>query len=122
MTWNTAGHRQRAAVMLDAGLQPERTQLAWRRTVLALLVEGVVALRVLPPALGEWGVALGVGGTVAGLILAVAATQRAVSVAAALRTARSLPPLGALLATVAAVVSLGAAAGLAAVTVVSVRR
>jgi uncharacterized membrane protein YidH (DUF202 family) len=112
----------RPAVMLDAGLQPERTDLAWRRTVLALLVGGVVALRILPPALGQWGVLLGAGGTLAALLIAAAAARRSRSVAAALRQNRPLPPLGGLLATVAVMVSFGALSGLAAVTVVAAHR
>lgn len=36
----------------DSGLQPERTVLAWRRTVLSLAVAGLVGLRLLPESLG----------------------------------------------------------------------
>lgn len=52
----------------DAGLQPERTALAWRRTALALVIAALVGVRVLPVLLGPWafipagsGVALAVG-------------------------------------------------------------
>lgn len=52
----------------DAGLQPERTALAWRRTALALVTAALVAIRVLPVLLGPWafipaglGMALAVG-------------------------------------------------------------
>ncbi|MCJ1700307.1 DUF202 domain-containing protein [Rathayibacter festucae] len=44
----------RAAHPFDAGLQPERTALAWRRTALALTGGSLVAARVLPPLLGVW--------------------------------------------------------------------
>lgn len=34
--------------LFDAGLQPERTHLAWRRTALSVSVGSIVSLRVLP--------------------------------------------------------------------------
>lgn len=39
--------------MFDRGLQPERTELAWRRTALSVGVGSVVALRILPTLLGD---------------------------------------------------------------------
>lgn len=55
----------------DAGLQAERTALAWRRTCLALLAGSLVATRILPELFGPWSALLGVAGAVcAGLLLA----------------------------------------------------
>lgn len=55
--------------LFDPGLQPERTELAWRRTALALGAGSLVALRLLPVAFGHPAWAF--GGVVG---LAVAAT------------------------------------------------
>ena len=64
------GHRP-----FDAGLQPERTALAWRRTALAVAVASLVALRILPEVLGSWALipaALGAGVS----FVAIVITQR----------------------------------------------
>lgn len=57
----------------DRGLQPERTVLAWRRTVLALAVGSLLALRLVAPPWGPWA---GGGGLVVSAALWVAAERR----------------------------------------------
>jgi uncharacterized membrane protein YidH (DUF202 family) len=74
-----------------SGLQQERTELAWRRTVLSLLVGGLLGIRVLPSTLGAWAVPACL------LVLAltgltwVLARRRAQVVARALQEADQLP-------------------------------
>jgi uncharacterized membrane protein YidH (DUF202 family) len=63
--------------LFDPGLQPERTALAWRRTVLALALGAVIALRLLPPVLGLWSLACGFAGTALAVVIWVLADRRA---------------------------------------------
>ncbi len=77
--------------MFRSGLQPERTFLAWRRTVLALLVGSVVSFRVLAPAIGWWSIPVGTAGlTVTGFVWALAA-QRGRRSLRALTNGENLP-------------------------------
>ncbi|MFJ6534302.1 DUF202 domain-containing protein [Microbacterium sp. NPDC091662] len=64
----------------DPGLQPERTELAWRRTALAIAIGSLVSLRIfpllLPPAFAVWGFVPGAAGLVAACALWFAARRR----------------------------------------------
>lgn len=40
--------------IFDAGMQPERTALSWRRTALSMAAGSVVAVRVFPDLFGAW--------------------------------------------------------------------
>lgn len=98
--------------VFDRGLQPERTELAWRRTSLALAVAGLASMRVFPPVLGSWSIAVGV----AGLALAVtgwaSASHRSRRVRRALLAGDGALPDGRLLLLTAALVAAMAALGL----------
>lgn len=61
----------------DPGLQPERSELAWRRTCLALGAGSLVALRLLPAAFGSaWWVLVGAAGLALSGVLWVWARRR----------------------------------------------
>ena len=104
----TAGSGEPSPGPWDSGLQPERTRLAWRRTVAALAVGALVSLRVLPPVLGDWAAVAGGIGLVAGVALWVAATRRARAVDRAVRTPGRALPDGRLLLMLAVVITAGA--------------
>jgi uncharacterized membrane protein YidH (DUF202 family) len=63
--------------LFDPGLQPERTELAWRRTALALGAGSLVAARLLPAVFqhAAWTF-VGLSGLVAATVLWVAARRR----------------------------------------------
>lgn len=69
----------------DPGLQPERTQLAWRRTALSIAVVSLIAARALPLILGSgvWVIPGAVGVTASALFW-VASARRAGAVGRAL--------------------------------------
>ena len=81
--------------LFDPGLQPERTELAWRRTTLALIVGALVALRLLPPALGSWSIIVGLAGLVLAAIIWVLADRRARLTSHVLRHEHAVLPGGA---------------------------
>jgi hypothetical protein len=69
----------------DPGLQPERTELAWRRTALALALLSLVSMRLLPEAFGSaWWALVGVAGLVAAAVVWGLARRRARAVTAML--------------------------------------
>ncbi|WP_432482467.1 DUF202 domain-containing protein [Kineococcus esterisolvens] len=64
------------SAVFDAGLQPERTALAWRRTALSLVVAGLGAARLLLPHLGVGAVVLGLAAAGTGVGVHVLASRR----------------------------------------------
>ncbi|TQK17683.1 uncharacterized protein DUF202 [Microbacterium sp. SLBN-154] len=65
------------STLFDPGLQPERTELAWRRTALALGIGSIVAMRLIPAVFGSaWWVLLGVAGLLTSGWLWVSARRR----------------------------------------------
>ncbi len=94
--------------LYDVGLQPERTRLAWRRTVLVLFLGAVVAERMLAPKLGYWSLVIGLVGLSGAGFLAYASHRRAGRVVRALTAGEPLPSGGALVAVLSTLVTGGA--------------
>ncbi len=107
--------------LFDPGLQPERTRLAWRRTLLTQAVAALVALRVLPPVLGPWSLGVGLAGLLATGVLWRLAGRRARRVQDALLASGGPLPDGALLLGLTAVVVTAAAFGLLVVVLLTSR-
>ncbi len=101
--------------LFDPGLQPERTELAWRRTALSIAVGSVVAMRLFPAALGNgWWVLPGILGVIFSAVLWTWSRRRYESVSFATVETRdhTLVPDGALLMTLAVFVALVGALGI----------
>lgn len=80
-------------MLFDPGLQPERTELAWRRTALVLAIGSLLGIRLLPLSLNSpWWVAPGVLGLVAAASIWLAARIRYHAYNAALRSVDSANP------------------------------
>lgn len=105
--------------LFDPGLQPERTLLAWRRTLLAVTVAGLIGLRLLPASLGAWSLPLPLLLLVAVLILHIASERRFRRVYTALAATRTPPTAGTLALILTLLVCVCAAAGIAAVLVLA---
>ena len=96
----------------DSGLQPERTALAWRRSVLGILIGSIAVIRILPPVVGVSSLAIGIVGLLVSSALWLASAARVRRTDRALRAGTPLPG-GLLLAMLAATVIAAAAAGIA---------
>ena len=81
----------------DAGLQPERTRLAWRRTTLTVVVGGLVGGRALGDVSGPLGLAAAAAARGVAGLLGVLARWRTRRVAAVLEAGGTLPGAGLLL-------------------------
>jgi len=102
--------------LFDPGLQPERTELAWRRTSLALAVGALIALRLLPAVLGPWAISVGLAGLVLAALLWVLARRRARQITQSLVHNHEPLPGGRLMLLLATLSTAGAALGLLYVT------
>jgi len=111
--------------LFDPGLQPERTALAWRRTGLALTAAALVAMRIMPEALGAWAVLPAGLGLTASVWVLISAHRRHVKAHRTLvgSNTESVPlPAGALPFTIAMlVVAGGVAAGATVLATMHVR-
>jgi len=100
--------------LLDAGLQPERTGLAWRRTGISLLIGAVAAARILSNAFGWWAVAPVAFWLAGAVTVLLQSQQRYARTQRALVGSASEPlPSGALLLLTAILVAIGAVTAIA---------
>ncbi|WP_106400485.1 DUF202 domain-containing protein [Actinocorallia populi] len=98
--------------IFDPGLQPERTELAWRRTGLALAAGCLLSMRALSPLPGAWSAAVGLGRLALALAGLASASRRSRRTRLSLLTGTGSLPGGGLLLQTAALVSALAALGL----------
>lgn len=112
------------SALFDPGLQPERTELAWRRTALAFSIGSIVAMRLIPAVFGNaWWWLLGLAGLIASGWLWICAGRRyrAVSVILAREGSRGrMPGAGLLLGVTLCALGVGTIS-LSVVTVVAQR-
>lgn len=62
---------ERSGRPFDAGLQPERTALAWRRTALAVATVSFIGLRIIPESVGPWALPPSGMGLVVALVMTI---------------------------------------------------
>jgi hypothetical protein len=105
----------------DRGRQPDRTDLAWQRTILAVAIGFLISLRLLPPVLGTWAVLIGATGLLVAAASWYLARRRAQQVAAGLESAAPLPG-GGLLLLIALTTAAGAGVGLLYTLLVALER
>jgi uncharacterized membrane protein YidH (DUF202 family) len=98
--------------LFDSGLQPERTDLAWRRTALALTVGALVAGRLLLSVLGLWSSVVGAAGIGAAASIWIGAVRRARRTRSMLLGSSGTLPDARLLLFRSVVVPVGAALGI----------
>jgi hypothetical protein len=109
----------RSARSFDAGLQPERTALAWRRTALAVATVSLIGLGIIPERVGPWALLSAGMGLVVALVMTIGSHFRYRSNHSALTTvtqARILLPDGRFLVFIAALTALAGFACLLVVT------
>lgn len=106
----------------DPGLQPERTELAWRRTALAIAIGSLLSLRIfpfwLPSTIATWGLVPGLLGLGAAFLLWFGARRRQLRVTAVLSAATPRPTPGGWLMLVLTV--FGTGFGIVALTLVAI--
>ena len=76
--------------LFDEGLQPERTHLAWQRTLLALGLGCAVSARLTAPHLGVLGVAVSLAGLVAVVVAYLLVRLRYRRITHSLRSTKTL--------------------------------